>query len=628
MLSFARAAVRAYRGSVVGCFVVVLLASVLLTATGAWLEAGTRLTGGSGVVGRGMLLAVTSSFAGTAVVIVVLVVASAFAQALRQRSRQFALLRAVGATPTQIRQMITGEVLLVFASAAPVGAVAGTFVARLLTGTLVASGVVPEGYELALTPWPGLGVLVLLLPAALIAARLAGRKVTTVSVTEAGRAAATEPSSLGRGRSVTAVVLAVAGLVVAGTPLAVGGLVGSAAAASSAILLIVAAALGGPVLVAAAARRGLSLVGDRAGAGPALALRGARGFSRRLTGAIVPLALLLALGTVQIGSNAITADAGQLQRRAGIQADLVAQGPHGVTPADLAAIGGLAGVRAIGGTAALPAEVRIDQDDDEVPFLSELDWEPTTLGALVGSGLIDPDVRSGSLDDLDGDRTIAVSSDAALGGFASVGDEAQVRTGDGDEVTVTIVAVYDRGLGFGDYLVGDGFARSYPGTGTVDAAFLSVDAGTTDEVRQELGAMGLTSLDVAGYAQRAGAADAGEQQLSLVSLLALLVFIALAAANTLVMLTSARRPEFALLRRTGATRRQIVGMVAVESAFVALTAIAIGSLSVFPALLGVAYAYLGTITLGVGAGTYGALVLVVALIAVGGLVPAAVRSAR
>ncbi len=627
MLSFARAAVRAYRSSVLGCFVVVLLASVLLTATGAWLEAGTRLVGEPGVTSRGMLLAVTTSFAGTAVVIVVLVVASAFAQALRQRSHQFALLRAVGATPTQVRQMITGEVLLVFAAAAPVGAVVGTLGARLLTGTLVQAGVVPAGYDLALTPWPALGVLVLLLPAALIAARLAGRKVTGVSVTAAGRAAAVESSSLGKVRATTAVVLAAAGLVVAGVPLVVGGLVGTAAAASSALLLIIAAALGGPVLVAAAARRGLSLVGDRAGAAPALALRGARGFSRRLTGAIMPLALLLALGTVQIGSNAVMADAAQLQQNDGIQADLVAQAPDGLTTSDLTEIDGLAGVQAIGGTTAIPADVRVEQDDDEIPFLSELDWEPTTLGAFLGSGLIDPDVTSGSLDDLVGDRTVAISSDAAFGGFASVGDEAQVRLSDGEEIAVTIVAVYDRGLAFGDYLVGEDFARSYPDNASVDAALVSVDDGAVDQVRQELGAMGLTALDVARYVELAGAAGAGEQRLSLVSLLALLVFIALAAANTLVMLTTARRPELELLRRTGATRRQVIGMVAVESAFVALTALVIGSLSVFPALLGMGYAYLGTVSLGVGPAAYGALVLVVVVIAVGGLLPAAVRSA-
>ncbi|HEY0216017.1 MAG TPA: ABC transporter permease [Cellulomonas sp.] len=628
MLPFARSAVRASRGSVLGSFVVLVLASALLTATGTWMVAGARLTGAAQAAGRGMLLSVTGSFAGTAVVIVVLVVASAVSQALRQRRQQFALLRAVGATPSQVRRMITGEVLLVLAAAVPVGVVAGTLVAPLLTGVMVSSGLVPAGYHLPLTPWPALGAVVLLLPAAVVAARLATRTVTRVSVTAAGRAAATEEPTLGRVRTVTAVAFAVAGLAVAGVPLVVGGLVGSAAAASSALLLLVAAALGGPVLVAGAARRGLALVGARTAVAPVLALRGARGFSRRLTGAILPLALLVALGAVQVGSNAIMADAARVALRDGIRADLVVQADDGLATSDLAALAQVAGVTAVGGSTALPAEVRVEEEDEDLPFLSALDWEPTTLRALVGSGLIDPDVRSGSLDDLVGDRTIAVSSEAVLGTFASVGDEAEVRLAGGEVVTATIVAVYDRGLAFGDYLVAEDFAAAHHGSDTVDAALLAVDPGALGGVRAELGERGLRVLGVAAYAQSAVTAGAAEQRLSLVALLALLVFVALAAANTLVMLTSARGPELRLLQRTGATRGQIAAVVAVESAFVALTAIVIGTLCVLPALLGVGYASLGTLTLGVDAATYGALVVTVVVIAVGGLLAPAVHVVR
>lgn len=105
--SSARSAVRVHRGSMAGSALVVALAAALLTATGVWIEAGTRLAAGSTDPEASLLVTVASSFAGTAVLIALLVVASTFAGALRPRAREFALLRAVGATTRQVRQLVT-----------------------------------------------------------------------------------------------------------------------------------------------------------------------------------------------------------------------------------------------------------------------------------------------------------------------------------------------------------------------------------------------------------------------------------------------------------------------------------------------------------------------------------------
>ena len=105
----------------------------------------------------------------------------------------------------------------------------------------------------------------------------------------------------------------------------------------------------------------------------------------------------------------------------------------------------------------------------------------------------------------------------------------------------------------------------------------------------------------------------------------LIVFIATAAANTLVMLTSARRPEFTLLRRIGTTRSQLTAMISIESVFVMVTALVIGTLSVIPALVGVAHGMLGVFSLAIDWPVYGTLAGAVVLIAaVGMLVPAMV----
>ncbi|GAB2475078.1 hypothetical protein GCM10027063_14920 [Promicromonospora xylanilytica] len=94
------------------------------------------------------------------------------------------------------------------------------------------------------------------------------------------------------------------------------------------------------------------------------------------------------------------------------------------------------------------------------------------------------------------------------------------------------------------------------------------------------------------------------------------------------MLTGARRPELALLRRVGTTRRQLTAMISFESAFVTILALAIGTLSVVPALVGVAYGMLGSFSLAIDWPVYGMLAGAVALIASVGMAVAALVAGR
>jgi putative ABC transport system permease protein len=625
----ARSAVRVHRGSLAGSAVVVALAAALLTATGVWVEAGIRLASGAADdPGASMLVTVASSFAGTAVLIALLVVASTFAGALRPRAREFALLRAVGATTGQVRQMVTAEVLLVFAVAAPLGAVPGLLLAPLLAGVLVSGGVAPAGFTPALSPWPVLAALVLLVPTALLGARLAGRESARLSPASAVQRSAVEPRGIPRGRLRAAAVLAVAGLAVAFVPFVVPGLLGSAAATTSAILLLVVAALVGPLLVRWGAERGLRLTsGSRAV--PTLALSNARGFSRRLTGAVVPLALLLALGTVQSGVNRAVVDASEQQLRDAVAADLVVQDPGsagGVGPEQVAEVAALPGVTEAGVTALVPASVRVDQDDDDLPFLEGLSWEPATLRTVpAGGDLLDPDVRAGSLADLADAGTVAVSREAALGGMASIGDPVEVRVG-GAQTSLTVVAVYERGLGLGDYLVGAGSPVAASGSGGAALLVRVADPADVGAVRDAVAASGLDVTDPDGYARSVRDAVAGEQGLSTALLLALLAFVAVAAGSTLVGTVGSRRAELALLARTGATRAQLLRMVGVESVLVTATAVLVGLACVLPALLGVGQGLRGVPVPVVDPVVLGGLVGVVVLIGLTLPVAAAVRA--
>ena len=591
MFNFARSAVRAYPSSFVGSFIIILVASALLAANGVLMETGLRSD-------APLLTTVAGSFAGTAILVVVLVVASTFASALRQRHAQFALLRAVGATPTQVRAMVTAEVAIVFAIAAPLGAIPGLFAGNLLLPLLASSGVVPAGLVLTVSALPVLGVLVLLFPTALLAARLAARQVTKVSPTAAVRGADAESAHLSRGRAISAVVFLALGLMTASVPFFISGTIGSATGATSAFLLVTAGALGGPAIVGAMARRAARATTSLRYAPAMLAAVNSRGFSRRLTAAIIPLALLLSLGTVQTGVNATVVEASGMQLRDGLGSALVVTAPEGVTASQLAAVESTPRITAVVGSSTVAAEVRTDEGADE------LSWEQTGVRSLTGdsAGLIDADVTSGSLDDLTGPATIAVSSD----GFRSVGDSVQMRFGS-KELTATVVAVYERGLGFGEYTMLDSSLPDSVRPAASDVLFVSGSADLTS--------LGLTTSSADEYADAAVAGAATQQQLGAILLFVLILFVAIAAANTLVMLTRARSAEFALLRRIGATRAQLSSMIAIESGFVMIMALAIGTLAVLPALVGVAYGLLGALTLGISWPVYAGLVVGVVVIA-------------
>ena len=582
--SSARAAARVHRASIAGSFAVVVLASALLTATGAWVEAGIRRTQGAVEPGAGELLAVSSSFAGTTVLIALFLVAATFGQSLRQRRRQFALFRTIGATPSQVRSMVVAEVLLVTAVAIPVGVVPGLLAAPRLTGLLESSGIVPPGFELGLSAAAPLATVLLLVPAALAAGLLASRQVSD-GAASAVRQAGVEAAELGRARRIIAGVLLVSGLLVAGLPFMLSGTLASALGSTSALLLLGAVAVAGSRIVHTVASRALRLVGGRAGAASTLALLNARGFSRRLTTAVVPLALLVALGGVQTGFAMTATQAAGQQLGDGISADLVIEESG---PGDATRVAQTPGVDAVATMSRVPVDVRTDDDEDALGFLA---WETSSVLALSGdTELVDPSVREGSLADLTGPTTIAVSRDAMIGGFKGVGDTVDLRMG-GDEVRTTIVAVYERGLGFGDFIVAP---AAIEGLDAAPVTVLSVD-GAASDVTGALEQQGLTAIGVDDHVEHA--TDAGEdgQRLSDVLLLVLLAFSGLVAANTLVMLTAGRAAEFRLLRRTGATRAQLLAMVATESMVVALTAIVVGVACVLPSLVGAAYGLLGSV---------------------------------
>lgn len=580
----ASSGVRAHRGAFAGTAVVLAVAAAVLAVTGVLFESGLRTRAEGDPTSGGLLASLASSYAGTLLVVVVMVVAATVSLALRSRRRELALLRAVGATPSQVRRTVTLEVAVVSLVAAPVGALAGTFGARLLDPLLVRGGLVAPDFSSALSPLPALAAVALILVTAVPVGRLGAREAARTAPTAALRLSAVEDRHVGAGRRVSALALTLGGLATAFSSLWIPGTLGSATASLSAFLLIGALALAGPVLV--------GWLFDRlahahpAGGHPAtmLAVRNVRGFSRRLTTVVVPLALVVSVATVQTSVNRAITTAAEQQLVAAVTADLVVTPPEDAPPDLTAQVAAVPGVASAVPLATVPGQLRTD--DDELG--GALSWEATALRVVpAGTPALDPDVLDGSLAALDAPDTVAVSTDTAFASGARLGEVVTLRLGE-DVVEATVVAVFSRGLGVAGLLTGPATTEAHglpvvPDTVLVDLADGADPAGASAAIT----ALGATAADPATHAAAAMRSAGGENDIGTVLLLLLLAVVGVGAASTLAMTTVARRDELALLHRTGTTRRQLLAMTTVEAAITGVTAWAVGTAAVVPAVVGV-----------------------------------------
>ncbi|MBB2925485.1 FtsX-like permease family protein [Cellulomonas cellasea] len=579
----ASSGVRAHRGAFAGTAVVLAVAAAVLAVTGVLFESGLRTQSAGDLASGGLLVSLASSYAGTLVVVVVMVVAATVSLALRSRRREFALLRAVGATPAQVRRTVTAEVAVVSLVAAPVGAVAGLFGARLLDPLLVRGGMVAPDFTSTLSPLPVLAAVALIAVTAVPVGRLGAREAARTAPTAALQQSAVEDREVGKGRRLTALALTLGGLGTAFSSLWVPGTTGAATASLSAFLLIGAVALAGPVLV--------GWIFDRlaqahpSGGRPAtmLAVRNVRGFSRRLTTVVVPLALVVAAATVQTSVNRAITTAAQQELVASVAADLV------VTPTEAAATDLTAQVAAVPSVtsavplATVPGQLRTDDELD-----GALAWEATALRVVpAGTTALDPDVVDGSLAGLGAPDTVAVSSDTAFTSGAGLGETLTLRLGE-DVVEATVVAVFSRGLGVGSLLTGPATAETHGLPVVADTVLVDLAAGTdAADAAVAIAALGAIAADPETHVATALRSAGGENEIGTALLLLLLAVVAVGAASTLAMTTVARRDELALLHRTGTTRRQLLAMTTVEATITGVTAWVVGTVAVVPAVVGV-----------------------------------------
>ncbi|MFD1936384.1 FtsX-like permease family protein [Nonomuraea mangrovi] len=489
---------------------------------------------------RTTLVSLGGALGGTSLLVSVLVVVGTLALSVQQRQRELAMLRAIAATPRQIRKLLGGEALLVSAGAGVLGSGVGVLLGLWLRTRFVATGAMPANLQLVVSPFPPLAAMAATVGAAWAAALVSARRTARIRPVEALGEAALQSGGLPMAR-VVAGVLALAGGVV--LTILVSTLDTESASAPvtqlTALVWTIAIALLGPVI----ARFVTALPLRTPGAGGFLSAANLRANTRRMAAVVTPLSLLIAMTCTILFSQTTMENAAREQAAAGVRAGHVLG--SGISAA---AVRELPGVVAV--TEVLRTSVRIDLDR-------------YTAQAVTTEGLektMDLGVVAGSLQKLD-ERSVAVSTTAAGRLGLSVGSVLALTLGDGTPAELTVAAVYGRGLGFGDL--------------TLSHALV---AGHVDDPRGRILVAGGDPATLERFGARLPAEVSGSNPaVAYVAMGLIVAFCAIAVVNTLAMSTAARTRELALLRLVGTTRRQVLRMLRAESLAAVLVSTVLGS---------------------------------------------------
>ncbi|MEV1200992.1 ABC transporter permease [Microbispora rosea] len=160
---------------------------------------------------RVRLISMGGALGGTSLLVAILVVTGTSALAVQQRRREIALLRAVAATPGQVRRLLGGEALLVGLAAGVTGSAAGVGLGFWLRGRFVELGAMPANLRLVVSPFPAAVALMAAVAAAWAATRVSVRRTARIRPVEAlGEAAM--GGGLPLGRSIAGVLCVAAGI--------------------------------------------------------------------------------------------------------------------------------------------------------------------------------------------------------------------------------------------------------------------------------------------------------------------------------------------------------------------------------------------------------------------------------
>lgn len=512
------------------------------------------------------IVAISGSVGGIAILVAIFVVASTLSVSIQQRYREIALLRAVAATPGQVRRMVSAETLLVSLAAVVAGVGPAIVLAEIIRHAFVSRGILPHGFHVYvgwIAPLVAAGCTVFV---GQVAAYIAGRRAAKVHPTVALAESVIQPHRLGIFRLLLGLCALAGGIVLLTVSMSATGDGAAGAAAGMIMVFMVAVGLLGPVISGIGAFlfglpiRRLSRIGGF------LAAVHARSRSRRLASAMTPVALCVSLAFLTVVLQATISHAQTHQDGERVIADRVVQASGPGIPAGVVAdLGRKSGVDSAIGY--LQTEVETSRG-----------LSPYVAGAVTPGRLdrvLDLDVRKGSVNHL-ADGEVALSEQGASAFHGSVGERIDVRLGDGTLIRPKVTAIYARGLGFGDVLLPWSSVSAHVSTPALPVAYVRFGSGSGADQAIRDSYPGLIIGDHKSYQAQLDKDQELNAWVNNVMLGTIVGFVAIAVANTLVMTMIERKREFALMRLVGATTTQVMRMVRWEALLILMLGLSLG----------------------------------------------------
>jgi putative ABC transport system permease protein len=491
------------------------------------------------------------------------IINNTFSIIVSQRTKEMALLRAIGASGRQVRLAVLAEAAVTGLVASTIGLAAGIGVAKGLRALLSALGVdIPLG-NLRITTATIIGSIVVGVAITLAAAVLPARRASRVAPIAALRDIAQDRSAVSRRRIF---IGSVTTLLAAGVMLAGRNAVDAKVVGLGAFALLISVTVLGPVLARpVASALGVPLARLRGTAGSIArqnAMRNPKRTSRTASSLMIGVALVsfLSIFAASIKSSGAGAFRDDFQGTVIIDSGAI-DSSSGLTPNIAADLTTRPGVRTV-------TEQRIAnvEYDGTAGFLNA--YDVTTVATMFNLGNIEGDLTQLGADG------IAVESGSGPDAV-QLGDTHTVAFQTGT-ATFTVRAIYDHasdtiGSRFVDLAA---FEATLPERLDSRIYVNADDAAVVDQAADGYPTAKVLTTE-AFISQQNGNLDT---ILALMyALLGLAVLIALLGiANTLALSIHERKRELGLLRAVGMSRAQVRSSVRWESAIIALFGTALG----------------------------------------------------
>ncbi|MBD8060994.1 ABC transporter permease [Oceanitalea stevensii] len=524
-------------------------------------------------------------------------VASMLALSITQRQRDLALLRAVGATPRQLRRLIVRETLVLSLVATAAAYVPGQLLGGFVFDQLAARGIASDHVVFQQGWVPTVAATAVAILAALAGATSAGRRAARIRPTQALAEVAVNGRVMAGGRLLLAVVVLAAGLVLTTvTVTAMSGPLMPATGAPAVILLAIGAALLAPVLTKVTTFVVQWPVRALGGVTGELAVLNARGRSGRMAAVMAPVILLTTVSTGLLYLQSTSDHADRQAFADNLVADAVVSAEDGVDPGVAGRIGDLPG--AAGASEYVDSLGFIESPEDSSPMNEG--WTLQGVSAEGAAATTPVEVTEGSLAALEGD-TIAIGDEHAATLGVGVDDTITLRMGDNTATDVEVVALFSAPDDYDTLLLPADVLAEHTTEGVPTRILVTADAGTSPAQLEALltewaadeGGLTVSGRDVllAEYDEQKRTANVA------IYIMVLMVggYAAITVVNTLASSVSARRREFGLQRLAGSTRAQVMRMVGLEGAIVALSGVALGTAAAAAIVVPVSEERLGSV---------------------------------